>query len=219
MRSAADYLAQLKALLPFGRAWPRDEGSTLGGLLAGLAEEFARVDGRALALLDEADPHTALELLPDWERALGLPDSCSPIPTVIRERQLAVARKLAGLGGQTPAFFIELARKAGLDVRIEEFEPFAAGSSAGDELCDDGWRNAFLVVAMPPADGDPSGSFDPFEFTAGSSAGERLRSWGASDVECLIERAKPAHSTALFSYEVEPEPLLWFDFILPNGAN
>lgn len=213
MRSAIDYLGQLQALLPFGRAWPREPDSWLARLLGGLAEEFARIDGRALALLDEADPQTALELLPDWERVAGLPDPCSPIPIITRERQTAVARKIAGIGGQTPAFFTDLAAKAGLEVAIDEFAPFAIGSVAGAQLFSDEWRHVFQVRALQPSAAGRNG-FQTFEFSIGSTAGERLRSWGASDIECLIGRAKPCHATVLFAYDIEPEPLLWFDFIL-----
>jgi uncharacterized protein YmfQ (DUF2313 family) len=213
MRTAADYTGQLQALLPQGRAWPREPDTWLGRLLAALAEEFARVDGRAMNLLDEADPFTTLELLPEWERLAGLPDPCLPIADTTRERQLAVAAKIAGIGGQTPAFFIELAAKAGLEVVIEEFEPFVAGSGAGDELFDDPWRHVFLVRAVAPSEAIGEGfTLSLIDFTAGSSAGERLRNWGATNVECLIARARPAHSISLFGYDADPDPALWFEF-------
>lgn len=204
MHAAADYTEQLQALLPQGHAWPRSNDSWLGRLLAGLAEEFARVDGRAFNLLDEADPFTTLELLPDWERLAGLPDPCRPIAESVRERRIAVARKVAGLGGQTPAFLVELAASAGYEVDIVEFDVFAIGSHIGDELADDDWRHAFLVEAFSTAEAQ--------WFTIGSYAGERLRTWGSSNLECLVQRAKPAHSIALFAYDLQPEAILWFDF-------
>lgn len=74
--SAEAYLAQLQALLPPGSAWPRAANATLTKLLGALAEELARLDARALALIDEADGRSTLELLSDWERVCGLPDPC-----------------------------------------------------------------------------------------------------------------------------------------------
>lgn len=75
----ADYLAQLRALLPPGVALVAERGSVLERLLTAVAAELARVDGRVAALLSEANPQTVTELLEEWERAFGLPDECSPI--------------------------------------------------------------------------------------------------------------------------------------------
>lgn len=215
MRSALEYSEQLQALLPPGRAWPRSSDSWLGRLLGGLAEEFARIDGRAFNLLDEADPLSALELLPDWERVAGLPDPCVPISTVVRERQLAVARKIAGLGGQSRTFFIELAARAGLEVEIDEFEPFTCISRCEDELFNDDWRFVWRIRVVASTTSFDSGFLDRVAyFTATSGCDERLVSWGSDNLECLINRAKPAHTIVLFAYDLDPEPALWFDFTL-----
>jgi len=203
-RTEAEYGTQLGQLLPPGRAWPREPDTWLGRLLGGLAAEFARVDRRGFDLLEEADPRNALELLPEWERLAGLPDPCRPIAESVRERRSAVAAKVAGQGGQTPAFFVELAHSAGYEVEIHEFSPFVAGSAAGDEVQGEEWRHTFLVEVF-------SSTPDQL-FAAGAYAGDRLRTFGAIDLECLIGRARPAHSTVIFSYPVDPEPLLWFDF-------
>jgi hypothetical protein len=61
----------LAALLPPGRIW-RSSTCVLGKLLLGSADELDRVDGRVDDLLDEAEPATMDELLPDQERELGL---------------------------------------------------------------------------------------------------------------------------------------------------
>lgn len=219
MRSALAYRDQLQALLPPGPAWPRDEQAELTQLLQALADEFARVDRRSLDLVEEMIPLTALELLGDWERAVGLPDPCSPVSDGVRERQLAIARKLAGVGGQSRPFFIELARAIGIEVEIEEYAPFGAGSRAGQLLYDDAWRHAFAVVALSDSllFGDES-RVQAADFRAGEShVGDRLRSFGAEDLECVIRRARPAHSHAQIAYLVDPEPELWFDFTRPLG--
>ncbi|HRD47444.1 MAG TPA: DUF2313 domain-containing protein, partial [Caulobacter sp.] len=98
MATAAQYLEQLQALLPPGAAWARDSEASLTKLLAGLAEEFARVEGRGLALAEEADPRTATELLGEWEAAFGLPDTCAVTPATIDGRQLALHQRVASLG-------------------------------------------------------------------------------------------------------------------------
>jgi uncharacterized protein YmfQ (DUF2313 family) len=75
---ASAYLSQLIGLLPPGDALAREPGSVLARLLSVPAAELARVDGRVEALLTESDPARTTEMLPDWERALGLPDVCYP---------------------------------------------------------------------------------------------------------------------------------------------
>lgn len=204
--TAAQHLQALQALLPPGSAWTRAEGAQLTALLAAWAEEFARLEARADQLVEEMDPRTALELLPDWERALGLPDECSPLAEGIPARREAATAKLTAEGGQRPADFIALAAGIGFTVAIEEFSSFDAGDDAGMDLNGDPWRLTWRVRL----DGLNELAFT--EFVAGSLAGEPLLNWGAADLECIIERAAPAHTVVLFAYPAEPEPVLDLDF-------
>jgi uncharacterized protein YmfQ (DUF2313 family) len=80
--NAKAYLQQLQALLPRGLAWPRAVDAHLTKLLSAFSLEFARVDQRVDDLLDEADPRSTLELLPEWERMAGLPDPCASKQTI-----------------------------------------------------------------------------------------------------------------------------------------
>ena len=194
MPTAADYLEQLKALLPPGQAFPREAGTTLHDLLDGMSIELARVDGRGEALAIEANPATASEMLSDWERVAGLPDKCSGVlEETLQGRKSALLTKLASTGGQSPAYFIALAASLGYTVTIEEFRPFRAGRSrAGDLLTNGPWFFTWLIRA-------PEVSVT--EFRAGrSAAGERLRTWGNDSLECKINQLKPAHTIALFAY-------------------
>lgn len=76
--TSADYQAALQALLPHGRVWPREPDAVQSRVAAGLAQTAARLHARANYLLRDAFPLTPLELLPEWEATLGLPDECSP---------------------------------------------------------------------------------------------------------------------------------------------
>jgi uncharacterized protein YmfQ (DUF2313 family) len=110
--SAADYAAALSALLPSGRVWPKDSGSTLSALVGGLAQTPARLHVRSLDLLRESFPPTVAEMLPEWESALGLPDPCvGALPTVQQRRAQVVAR-FSGRGGQSVPYFVNLERAA-----------------------------------------------------------------------------------------------------------
>lgn len=212
VRDAIAYREQLAALLPRGRAWPRYEDSTLMRLLHAEADELARVDGRASDLFEEVDVRTALELLGDWERVAGLPDACTPAPDSIAERRAALLSRITGQGGQAPAYFVELAASIGYAITIDEFRPFRAGMRCGERLYDEAWAHVWRVNVQPAAIDTGTGVSVRY-FRAGQSrAGERLVGYGSLDLECLIMRARPAHTNVLFAYDIEPEPLAWFDF-------
>jgi len=194
MPTAADYLEQLKTLLPPGQAFPREAGTTLHKLLEGMAIELARVDGRGESLPFEANPASTIEMLVDWERVAGLPDKCSGVlEETLQGRRNALLTKLTSTGGQSAEYFIGLAASLGYTVTIEEFRPFRAGMSrAGDPLTNGPWVHTWLVRA-------PEVSVT--EFRAGlSAAGERLRTWGNDTLECKLNQLKPAHTIALFAY-------------------
>ena len=213
LRSAEDYGQQLRQLLPQGAAWDFAEDSSFAQLLAALGEEFARIDGRALALIEEADPRTTLELLPDWERIAGLPDACTGAPDNVGERQIALHQKLTRTGAQNRGAYIELAARVGYLIEIEEHRPARMGMRLGERLNGPLWTFVWTVHVRPF-----DGWLEEVTFLAqarlGDRLGVRLRGFGALDVECLIRRAAPAHTNVLFAYDVEPAASLWIDLSL-----
>lgn len=62
----------LRQLLPPSKLWRTDDDSILSGILLASGDELVRVSDRAQDLLIESDPRTADELLPEFERELGL---------------------------------------------------------------------------------------------------------------------------------------------------
>lgn len=209
MMDAAAYRDQMLQLAPPGKAFPRHPGSSWGRLLHGLAEELARVDARTGQLLDEADPRTTLELLPDWERVAALPDTCTGKPDTITERRAALVSRIASTGGQSIPYFVGLAASLGYYVEIQEYRPLEAGFDCGDECRGDDWAFVWTMRVLIDEESYVDGLA---EFVAGSSAGDYLRGWGALDLECVIGRARPAHTVTLFAYITEPDAVFWFDF-------
>ena len=192
--SIDDYGQLLKNLLPPGLAFRRETGTNLEQLLLGAAVEFARVEGRADTLVDEGLPFTTAELLPDWERVTGLPDKCAgTLEETLQGRRNAVVAKLASTGGQSVAYFEEVAARLGFTITINEFRPFRAGmSAAGDPLTNGDWVFAWRVDA--PA-------VTVIDFRAGlSAAGEALRTWGNDSLECKLRQLAPAHTVVIFAY-------------------
>lgn len=186
------YLQQLQALLPLGDAWPRDEDAVLTQVLTALAEEFARIDGRAeLLRTDENDPRTTIEMLTDWERAYGLPEGCLNTPDTFEERHNALHEKVTRIGDQSRAYYIELAERAGYIISITEFDQHNVGCTVDDSINGESWVYAWRVNA-------------PEETVrlknVGGGVDEPLADWGNEQLECIINRLKPAHTKPLFAY-------------------
>lgn len=193
--SSDSYRKQLQGLLPRGLAWPRDMMAGLTSILQAIADELARVDRRGDDLMREANPRTTVEMLPDWERAFGLPDPCittSDEMTQAERRNILMAR-ITGIGGQSREYFIGVAADLGYVISIDEFRPFRAGISvAGDPLTNGDWVFTWRVNAPPV-------TIIPFLAGAGA-AGEPLRTWGNEQLECTLSRLKPAHTILQFAY-------------------
>lgn len=190
---AADYLRAFQALFPRGRVWPRDADAVQAQFLGALSPTYERQHLRANALLVDAFPATADELLPEWEETLGLPDPCAgPAPTLQLRRSQVVAR-LTGRGGQSVAYFVAVAARLGYTITVTQFAPFRAGLAAvGMPLCGEAWAHAWQVNA-------PLNTVT--YFSAGQSAvGEPLASWGNEVLECELTALKPAHTALIFAY-------------------
>ncbi|MQX36807.1 YmfQ family protein [Roseospira navarrensis] len=206
-RDAAAYRRVLAGLLPRGAAWRRDPGSVLGRLLEALGAPLARADARADALVDEADPRTTWEMLADWERVCGLPDTCSRAagtPT-LEERRAAVVQRLTARGGQSRAFFLGIAEALGYAITIEEWRPFQVGLSGVGPSVDPGMlgpqlgppqiRFVWRVTVLEPR-------VTRFHVGTSQCGVDQLTAIRrAEDLECQFRRRAPAHTHLIFRYE------------------
>ena len=211
-RTAPDYAAAIANELPHGPAWPRDRDSELMKWCAGCAEVWGDVSARAAALaVTESDPRATLEMLPDWERAFGLPDPCVAEPLTITDRRKALVAKMTTLGGQSREFFIGVADALGYGISIREYSSFMFGVSRFGDT-----RSA---APQDPTDIYPRWMLGPpeirFVWTV-NVTGAKLRwvrfgsgQFGvdpmvrigiATDLECVIRRWKPAHTQVVFNY-------------------
>ena len=199
MFDATAYARQLRQLFPRGSLWNFEADSVLSRVLLAIGDELARVGERAADLQDEADPRTALETLEDWERILGLPDSClEEIPSSVSERRVAVAARFAARGGQSAQFYIDLAATLGYTITIDEYTVCRSGvMRSGDRCNGTAWAYAWLVTI----EGYEPGAVSIFRAGSGRS-GDRLQGFEQLDLECILQRAKPAHTQVLFNYEV-----------------
>jgi uncharacterized protein YmfQ (DUF2313 family) len=198
-RGGDDYAQAMAAGLPTGAAWPRDPESPLLQFVAGLAQIWGDVDGRAADLLErETDPRLTSEMLSDWEAAFGLPDDCMGPATTIEERRTRLMARMTMLGGQSRAFFIALAAALGYTITIDEFSPVLCGVSecGSDAWCCGAPETRFYWVVNV---------YDVpvwwFRGGVGECGKDHHAEWAAIiDLECLIRRYKPAHTVVLFGY-------------------
>lgn len=213
----AAYVHQYFARLPTGPVWPRRLGTTLHKLVTGVTAVAARFAARAAYFVHvEAFPPRANELLTDWERVLGLPEPCLGVDVAdltIAERQAAIGEKLARRPGAQDRYYMRARAAAlGYDVTITEYRPaqcaltqcgFQQSSEAGGKLLIDGagcgtpairfvWR---VTIAEPRLTW----------FAVGAGGGRcaldpLLTIARADDLECVLEKIKPAHTKLIFDY-------------------
>lgn len=195
MRSASDYLQQLKAVLPRGWLWEslREEGKTFGELLHALAEEFARVDASNEQLIDEADPRTTLQLLPEWEAFASLPGKCSGLALTTDERRADLLHALVAIGNLSRSHYLGLAESLGFpDASITEYDSHTVDATVDAPLYGEDWRFAWKLIAAATT----VNQFD-VQSTVDESLGDVAPQ---SKLECQINYMKPAHTIALFEY-------------------
>jgi uncharacterized protein YmfQ (DUF2313 family) len=134
--SAENFRDSLLSLLPKGRAWKKDKGSTFYQLMYGLGEEFARIDKRSEDLFNESFVRRTIELITEHEFDYGLPENGKELPASIDERRANLYAKLIAVGGQHKEYYIEILEGLGYSVYdIVEFRPFWAGIGAAGDPC------------------------------------------------------------------------------------
>ena len=189
---ASDYYLELAALLPPGPAWDLDAPSVLTKFLDAWSQELARIQARADSLATEADPRTTNEVLADYERIFGLPTDCMVgITQTLEQRHNMLMAQMTGMGGQSISYFINLAASAGYTITITEFTASTVAMTVADAIVGGDWTATWQVNAVLNT---------VTNFLADSLVDEALGSWGNTQLECLINRFKPAHTHALFSY-------------------
>jgi uncharacterized protein YmfQ (DUF2313 family) len=167
------------------------------------------VDGRAADMVErEADPRFTIEMLPDWETAFGLPDTCLAEPLTIGDRHKSLIARYTMLGAQDPGFMVSIAASIGYQIQIQEHSPFMAGiSRVGDtrlltgptvnyrwELGDIPIRQGWTVLVLNPR-------LSWFQCGEGQCGVDPMLTIGVfTDLQCMLTRIKPAHTTIFFNF-------------------
>ncbi|MEE4101520.1 YmfQ family protein [Pseudomonas viridiflava] len=195
IRTAEHYAEQLQALLPPGPVWDPERVPEVQQLIAGLSHEFARIDGRAFDLLNEMDPASVSELVPDWERVMNLPDPCLGLKPLFEDRRLSVRQRLVAVGGQNAAFYVGIAVSQGYpDASVTEFRTPRMGRSRFGQAHFGTWNAQFMWTLN-------TGGRQRLGRRFGASYwGERFGVNPGTAIECLIRRAAPAHGIEFVNF-------------------
>lgn len=194
--NTAAWLASLQALLPPGSALTREPGARLTRLLQAIAAMFAQAQGRFESLATQsADPLVATDMLPDWERVLALPDNCMADQDLsVQDRQRIAGQRLVEQGGQSRAYFIDLAARLGEPgVTITEFRRFTCNSACDDALYSYPDKFYWRVNFPHPAN-------NVRFMNCNDHCNSPLQQYQPSLAECPISERKPAHTHVIFSY-------------------
>jgi len=191
-KTQADFLAAFQALLPTGPVWPRDPDAVLTQTLDALMPTPLAQFNRATNLLIDAFPATAVELLPEWESTLGLPDCCSPANPTLEQLRGAIIAKLIASGGQSVPYFTAVAAALGYTVTVTEFWPYEADMQCELPCASDAWAFAWRVNA-------PSVVISYFAVD-NSFADDPLETWDSAELVCRLSQLAPAHTQLFFQF-------------------
>jgi uncharacterized protein YmfQ (DUF2313 family) len=172
--SQAAYEEQILTLLPRGRVW---EGPLFRKLIQGLAGVMYRVSTAGEQMLLESDPATTDQLLPEFEKMVGLPYPGFALSGTDDERRIDVVAKLIAQGGQSKSYFLSIVVAAGHPgSTIEDgIRPLCAGDPVGTPLYGVPWVFVWTVTIAGTPNPD-------------------------SKLEYLLTRYKPAHTIVRFVY-------------------
>lgn len=194
-RGAPAVLAYLLAHLPPGWVWPREPDSNVARTLAPLAEGIARLEVSAAQLhFEAAGPRDAVALLDAYERVLG-GDLCAVDLASLSsaDRQGVAHQRWIARGGQSRAYFIEMAAALGTPITITEQRLTRCGEAVcGDELTADGEQFVWVVNLAADRLVDTECGV--------TECGDALGDITPNICECVIRTGAPAHTTVVFNY-------------------
>ena len=111
----------LASHLPHGKIWMNafDPSDDFGKLFKGLAMEFYRFQVLEEKFYDEMDIDEANELLTDWEKSVGLPNSCFSTNVSKTERRKQIKQIFSKFGGvQKAEDFVRVAAVFDFDITV-----------------------------------------------------------------------------------------------------
>lgn len=145
----------LRQLFPMGWAWSKSRASNMAGLLWPCATLSAQFEADVAAVCSEISPARSQVLLTDYEAVLG-PDPCGrdALATTDALRRALAQQRWTQSGGQSIAFFKNMAAALGLTITIDEPQPAICGVAVcGVDVCSqirDRWIWIVNILSTDP---------------------------------------------------------------------
>jgi len=173
--------------MPRGRVWPRDPDTNLPKYVAGFAKRLRDLELSADQLLLEMRPETTVQLLPEWETYLGLPECNVPNQT-FESRRAAVVEKYHRKGGLQTWQIEALCAALGFTVTVQEIWPHHVRRAVNYPL----WPMRYQYILVVTVTGIPNGRFTVLD---------NVLTPLASDAAILLECTLTRYKLAGFAYE------------------
>ncbi len=183
----------LAAHLPIGGVFDaaHESGTNFRALIEGLGGEYFRAEENIFDVCEEMDPQVTDDLLPEWERSVGIPDDCFSTAGDFDRRRQAVLLKVGGFRVQTEQDFIDLAAILGQTIEIEAGAESGAYPMRYPARYLGGAKGArfTMIVHFPNSENINYPQEYPVPYGIGTGI-----------VECVILHAAPSTVTVIFSY-------------------
>lgn len=184
--------------LPIGGVFDaaRKDDTNFKKLLIGLGIELYRLEVAIFLVCNELDPFTTAQLLPEWERSVGIPDLCLKTNKSLEERRQQVLLKLRGFRVQNVQDFVDLAAIFGERIIIEQGADRGVYPMCYPVVYYGNAKTArFTMIVHFPDIAPPRYPLAyPFPYTFNRNG----------VIECLIKKVRPANVQVIFSYGTIP---------------
>lgn len=183
-RTLNEYTNSLTSYLPAGRAFDSKDApdSNLFKIMQGFSGQVKVFGDLTNFLTLDYFPPSCVSLLPEWERAMGIPDDCfdTDVDVDLRRRQILV--KIALVGGIVTADdWVRLAALLNIPIRV-----FPGISQPP--------LTEFDIIIEAPL------RFEPFVFPHSYTFPVRFSTVSGNIVTCLFNKIKPAHTQIQFRW-------------------
>lgn len=168
--------------------------SKMFSMLKGFSAEFNRFESLLTTLKEQFDIRSTVELISEWEDAVGIPDSCFTNTSTIARRRLNVQAKIEADGVQSPAQLEQLIRNYGFTATVRSgafysiFPIQFPWQFFGDE------KTARFTVVID-FEGQRSSNLFPVSFPWSFTGDE------TAQLRCFIQQLIPANCDLIFRFE------------------
>lgn len=173
--------------LPNGRMWINKNvpGTNFRKLLIALGKECTRVEAKKNEILIECDISQASQLLPEWEKLLGIPDEAIPIAATLTQRRNNVLFKMSIFGASLDSDYVRIASVLGKTITVTP-------ADGGPDIPYTDYRKRFIIVVTF------DGNFPTWPLTWPIL-------WGGTDISAvqhIFEKIRPAVCNIIYRINI-----------------